>query len=363
MSFPLATIDAAALRHNLGVVRRLAPNSKVLAVIKADAYGHGMVGSAKALLDADAFGVARLNEAQTLRGAGVTHPIVLLEGAASAEQIAQARVQHFELVVHSFEQLAMLEQGMHAAAFDVWLKIDTGMNRLGFRAEDFSAALTRIQTCKAVRTIKLMTHLANADATDRTMTEQQLRCFASLTATSKLEKSIANSAGLITDPKTRVDWVRPGLMLYGSSPLGEESTRELGLRPAMTLGTSLIAVRKVRVGETVGYAGLWRAQRDSTIGIAAIGYGDGYPRVMRSGAPVLVAGHRAQLAGRVSMDMIAIDITDMPDVEVGSEVTLWGRGLPVERVAPFADTIAYELLCRVNERVAVKWDESETNAN
>ena len=355
MSFPLATIDAAALRHNLGVVRRLAPDSKVLAVIKADAYGHGMVGSAKALLDAEGFGVARLHEAQALRAAGITRPIVLLEGAASAEQVAQARAEHFELVIHSFEQLAMLEQGKHADAFDVWLKIDTGMNRLGFRPEDFSAALTRLQACEAVRSIKLMTHLANADATDRSMTEQQLRSFASLTTASKLEKSIANSAGLITSPETRVEWVRPGLMLYGSSPLGEASTRELGLRPVMTLSTSLIAVRKVRVGETVGYAGLWRAQRESTIGIAAIGYGDGYPRVMRNGAPVLVAGRHAPLAGRVSMDMIAIDITEMPDVKVGSEVILWGCGLPVERVAPFADTIAYELLCRVNERVAVKW--------
>jgi alanine racemase len=356
LSFPLATIDAAALRHNLGVVRRLAPNSRVLAVIKADAYGHGMVGSAKALVDAHAFGVARLHEALALRSAGITHAIVLLEGAASAEQVAQARAHDFELVVHSFEQLSMLEQCAHDAAFIVWLKVDTGMNRLGFRPEEFSSALSRLQACKAVRAVRLMTHLASADATDRSMTDQQLMSFKSLTSDLKLEKSIANSAGLIGSPEARVEWVRPGLMLYGASPLGEDSARELGLRPAMTLSTSLIAVRNVRVGEAVGYAGIWRAQRDARIGIAAIGYGDGYPRGMRSGAPVLVGAHYALIAGRVSMDMIAIDITDLPDANVGSEVTLWGRGLPVERVAPFADTIAYELLCRVNERVAVNWE-------
>ncbi len=355
MSFPLATIDAAALRHNLGVVRRLAPQSRVLAVIKADAYGHGMVGTAKALLGAQAFGVARLNEALALRAAGITHPIVLLEGAATAHQVAQAHAHHFELVVHDFEQLEMLEQFGQIASFAVWLKVDTGMNRLGFRPEEFGTALSRLAACAAVREVRLMTHLSNADSSDSAMTEQQLRCFSMLTAPLDLQRSMANSAGLISRPDTRVDWVRPGLMLYGASPLGEDSARELGLRPAMTLSTSLIAVRQVRSGETVGYAGMWRAQRDSRIGIAAIGYGDGYPRAMRNGSPVLVAGRTAGISGRVSMDMIAIDITDVPGASVGSEVVLWGLSLPVERVAPFADTIAYELLCRVNERVAVKW--------
>ena len=354
MSVPLATIDSQALRHNLGVVRRLAPRSRVLAVVKADAYGHGIVGTANALTGADAFGVARLNEALTLRAAQISRPIVLLEGAADAEQLAHAAQHDLQMVVHSIEQLDMLEQATALSRFDVWLKIDTGMNRLGFRPEQFASALDRLQRCPAVRSIKLMTHLASADVPDSLSADDQINSFLSLTNGRALERSIANSAGIIRHTEARVEWVRPGLMLYGISPLGEQSTQELGLRPVMTLSTALIAVREAKRGEAVGYGALWHADRDSRIGIAAIGYGDGYPRTMRNGTPVLVDGRQAETVGRVSMDMIAIDITHLSDARVGSEVVLWGKGLPAERVAPFADTIAYELLCRVNERVAVK---------
>ncbi len=356
MSFPLATIDAAALRHNLGIVRQLAPNSRVLAVIKADAYGHGMVGTAKALADADGFGVARLNEALSLRSSGVIQKVVLLEGVATPEEVRQAALHNLEMVVHSFNQVAMLEQVASGVQFDVWLKIDTGMNRLGFRGEDFPLALRRLQSCAAVRSLRLMTHFANADVADEPSTEKQLRQFESLVHSLSFERSIANSAGIISRPDARVEWVRPGLMLYGISPLGEASTRELGLLPAMRLITSLIAVRTLKKNEAVGYGSNWQAENEARIGIAAIGYGDGYPRTMRNGAPVLVDGSEASIAGRVSMDMISIDITHLPNAQVGSEVVLWGRGLPVERVAPFADTLAYELLCRVTERVAVRWE-------
>lgn len=355
MSFPLATIDAAALRNNLGVVRRLAPRSRVMAVVKADAYGHGLAGTAKTLADADAFGVARLGEALALRSAGVEQPIVLLEGVLYAEQLAAAEQQRLELVVHSFEQLDMLDAFASSHRFDVWLKIDTGMNRLGFRCEDFPSAIGRVQRCSAVGRIRLMTHLACAEEQGGSVSQRQIGLFNELTSSLSYEKSIANSAGIIVRPDARIDWVRPGLMLYGMSPLGEQSARELGLRPAMTLSAPLIAVREVKAGETVGYGGLWRAPRDARVGIAAIGYGDGYPRTMRSGTPVLVDNQPATIAGRVSMDMIAIDVTHLPGAKVGSEVILWGRGLPAERVAPFADTLAYELVCRVNERVAVKW--------
>lgn len=354
MSSPLATIDSGALRHNLGVVRRLAPRSRVLAVVKADAYGHGIVGTVNALTGADAFGVARINEAITLRAARIAGPIVLLEGAANPEQVAHAAQHDLEMVVHSFEQLQMLEQAAGTHPFAVWLKIDTGMNRLGFRPDHFASAFARLQKCPAVRSIKLMTHLASADVRDSMSAEDQIRTFSSLTHGHALERSIANSAGLIRYADSRVEWVRPGLMLYGISPFGEQSTQELDLRPAMTLSTAVIAVREVERGEGVGYGALWHAERNSRIAIAAIGYGDGYPRTMRNGSPVLVDGSEARTAGRVSMDMIAIDITDLPHVGVGSEVVLWGNGLPAERVAPFADTIAYELLCRVNERVAVR---------
>lgn len=352
MSFPLATIDGAALRNNLAVVRRLAPNSRVLAVVKADAYGHGIVGTARTLADADALGVARLGEALTLRNAGIRHRIVLLEGTADAEQLATAGRHELDIVVHSFDQIAMLESS--TMRYDVWLKVDTGMNRLGFRVEEFPAALQRLERCAAARSLRLMTHLSAAEAVDGVASDRQIQAFESLTASLPHEKSIANSAGIICRADARADWVRPGLMLYGMSPLGEESTRDLGLLPAMTLSAPLIAVRAVKAGESVGYGSIWRALRESRIGIAAIGYGDGYPRTMRTGAPVLVDTLDAQLIGRVSMDMIAVDITHLPNAKVGSEVILWGRGLPAERVAPFADTIAYELVCRVNERVAVK---------
>lgn len=352
MSFPLATIDGAALRNNLAVVRRLAPHSRVLAVVKADAYGHGIVGTARTLSDADAFGVARIGEALTLRNADIRSRIVLLEGAADTEQLAAAGRHELDIVVHSFDQIAMLEAA--TARYDVWLKVDTGMNRLGFRVEEFSAALQRLERCAAVRSLRLMTHLASAEALDGAVSARQIEAFESLTRSLPHEKSIANSAGIICRQDARTEWVRPGLMMYGMSPLGEESARELGLIPAMTLSAPLIAVRAVKAGESVGYGGIWRALRESRVGIVAIGYGDGYPRTMRTGAPVLVDAREAQLVGRVSMDMSAIDITHLPNANVGSEVILWGRGLPAERVAPFADTIAYELVCRVNERVAVR---------
>lgn len=352
MSFPVATIDDAALRNNLGVVRRLAPRSRVLAVVKADAYGHGMVETAKTLATADGFGVARLGEALTLRAAAIQHRIVVLEGVLDADALGEAARHELDLVVHSFEQIALLEAA--ATQHDVWLKVDTGMNRLGFRVEAFAAAFERLSRCRSVRSLRLMTHLSAAEEPDGVASSRQIEAFHALTANLNFEKTIANSAGIICRPDARTDWVRPGLMLYGMSPLGERSARDLGLKPAMTLTAPLIAVRAVHPGESVGYGGIWRASEVSRVGIAAIGYGDGYPRPMATGAPVLVDGQDAAIVGRVSMDMIAVDITQLPDAHVGSEVTLWGRGLPAERVAPFADTIPYELVCRVTERVTIK---------
>jgi alanine racemase len=355
VSFPLATIDGGALRSNLGVVRRAAPRARVLAIVKADAYGHGIVRTARTLADADGFGVARLTEALTLRGASLRQRIVLLEGVFDLEELGAAAQHELDLVVHSPEQLAMLEEAPWEARFDVWLKIDTGMNRLGFRPEAFADAVTRLERCRAVRSIRLMTHLASAEEPDGVMSSRQLETFAALTATHAYERSIANSAAVLRLPQAHADWVRPGLMLYGISPLGDTSAATLGLKPAMTLTAPLIGVRNVKAGESVGYGATWRAGRQTRVGIAAIGYGDGYPRNMKTGAPVLVDGIEAQIVGRVSMDMIAIDLTRVPNARVGSQVVLWGHGLPAERVAAYADTIPYELVCRVNERVAVRW--------
>lgn len=349
-----ATVDTGALQHNLRAVRRLAPHSRVMAIIKANAYGHGLVGCARALREADAFGVARIEEAVAIREAGLDNPVVLLEGAFDAVQLPLAASLGLELVVHSPEQLAMLESAQLPRPVTAWLKADTGMNRLGFPPEAAGAALARLRACRAVLPVpRLMTHLACADERDATTTDAQLARFAAATEGTSGERSIANSAALLWRPDTHADWVRPGIMLYGVSPFGEGSGEALGLRPAMQLRSTVIALRRLSRGERVGYGGLWTAREESVVAIAAIGYGDGYPRRLGSGTPVLLRGHRAPLAGRISMDMIAVDATRVPEVRVGDEVTLWGEGLPVEELARSAETIPYELLCGVTQRVGV----------
>jgi alanine racemase len=357
VSFPVATIDASALRSNLAVVRRMAPRSRVIAVVKANGYGHGMIRVARALADADGLGVARLADAVALREAGVTQRILLLEGVFGAEQFALAAKEQCEIVVHSPEQLDILEQFAGSHRFVVWLKLNSGMNRLGFRVTDFAAAHARLRRCSSVSLIRVMTHLAASEERGEATTNQ-LKVFDELVAPLNLERSVANSAAVIAWPESHQDWVRPGLMLYGMSPTPNKTAADYGLRPAMTLSTHLIAVQNIAIGEAVGYNGIWRAQRSSRIGIAAIGYGDGFPRATRNGAPVLVAGKEAPIAGRVSMDMIAIDITDLPQAKAGDEVIVWGEGLPAERLAPFADTTCYELVCRVTSRVPLIWKEA-----
>ena len=324
-----------------------------MAIIKANAYGHGLVATAKALLTADAFGVARLEEGLMLREAGIDAATVLLEGVFTRDEMSAAARERFEIVVHTFEQIELLEMSPAAKDFQVWVKVDTGMNRLGFRPDDLPEAWQRLKRL-APRQLRLMTHLAAAEARDKTMTLEQIERFEALSAHEAVERSIANSAGLILWDDARVDWVRPGLMLYGISPIPNVLAKDLDLRPAMTLATQLISVRRVPPGETVGYNGTWSSPRSSIIGIAAVGYGDGYPRNMRTGTPVLVNGIETEIVGRVSMDMIAVDITDI-EAGVGDRVVLWGEGLPAERIAPYADTIAYELVCGISQRVAVEW--------
>ncbi|MGE0113710.1 MAG: alanine racemase [Steroidobacteraceae bacterium] len=352
---PCAVIDCAALRHNLSVVRATAPKSRVLAVVKANAYGHGLVPVAQALLAADAFGVARLKEAVALREAGIGQPIVLLEGVFSHADLDVAAQLNLEIVVHSFAQLLALENWVGTRRLSVWCKIDTGMNRLGFRADEFAVAWSRLRACAQAQQLRVMTHLADADCRDHERTPRQLARFDALVCDLNVERSIGNSAGLVAWPEARVEWVRPGLMLYGMSPFAETPAAALDLRPAMTLVTPLIAVRSVHAGEEVGYGGIWRAARDTLVGIAAAGYGDGYPRHARTGTPVWVGGQVRPLIGRVSMDMIAIDLGSESVLESGAPVVLWGRGLPAEQVARFADTIPYELVCAISQRVAMRY--------
>jgi len=323
-----------------------------MAVIKANAYGHGLVPAAKALAETDGFSVARLDEGLALRAAGLANRILLLEGVFSSEQLAVAAQQRFDLMVHSVEQLELLEARAGSAVISVWIKVDSGMNRLGFRVEHFADAYARLRRIANVAADPtLVTHLANADDRRDTKTVAQLQAFAAATAALPGERSIANSAALLAWPDTRADWVRPGLVLYGVSPFPSGTGADLGLRPAMTLQTEVIAVKEVREGETVGYGGAWRAARDSRMAVVAAGYGDGYPRSVESGTPLLVNGRRAPIVGRVSMDMITVDVTDLPGVATGDPVVLWGDGVPVEEIARHAGTIPYELICGVSQRV------------
>jgi len=335
-------------------VREIAPGSRVLAVLKANAYGHGMVAVASALGAADGFAVARIGEAVTLRAAGLSHRVVLLEGVQSVDQLGVAAENDFELVVHQPEQIALLEAWRGRHLFRIWLKVDTGMGRLGFRPGDFPAALQRLAGCKTVlKPVAFMTHLAEAELRDNERTRAQLACFDQVTAGLKGERSIANSAGTIAWPAARTDWVRPGLMIYGISPFEGSIGLDLGLRPVMTLESRVIAVRDIAAGDRVGYGGTWIARRPTRIAVVAAGYGDGYMRNTASGTPLLVNTMQARLAGRVSMDMLTIDVTDLAQVAVGDPVVLWGGGVPVETVAAAAGTIPYELVCGVSERVHI----------
>jgi alanine racemase len=347
-----ATVDTQALRHNLACAKAAAPGAKVIAVVKANAYGHGLVPAAVALSQADAFAVARMEEGIALRNVGLRQPILLLEGVFTSAQLETAGQREFELVVHCAEQIEMLRAYRGVARFCVWLKIDTGMNRLGFHAQEFAAVSSALRAIPCVReNVRLMTHLSSADLTESGKTARQLGAFERLLADDAVEVSIANSAGVLAWPAAHRQWIRPGLMLYGVSPFERKSGADFDLQPAMTLRTKVIAVRNIAVGETAGYADTWKAERPTTLAVVAAGYGDGYPRSVTTGTPVLIGNRRYPLVGRVSMDMVTVDVTDGPGVHFGDEVELWGKALPVELIAERAGTIPYELLCGVSQRV------------
>lgn len=346
-----AVVDLGAIRHNLGRVRALAPAAKVMAVVKADAYGHGAVPVAQALAGADALAVTCLEEALHLRATGIGTPIVLLEGVLSAEEARVAVEKNLQIVVHARWQLALLQALPAATSLQLWVKLDTGMHRLGFAADEAPALYESLQSHPQWTLCGWITHLACADETDSLMTQQQIDRFEHALTGVPGDRSIANSPGLIAFPPSRSDWVRPGLMLYGASPFKHRSAAELDLRPAMQLNSRIIAIRDIAAGETVGYGGVWRSTRASRIAVVAAGYADGVRRSLPSGTPVLLHGQRVPMVGRVSMDMITLDITDSPRTQVGDAVTLWGEGLPVEEIAALAGTISYELFCGLTRRV------------
>lgn len=345
-------IDKAALRHNFRRIKTLAPDSKVMAIIKADAYGHGIVRVAKTLNEADAFGVACLEEAQALRDANIQNDIVLLEGPHKADDLIKIAELSLDIVVHHNHQLDMLEQVSISTPLTAWMKIDSGMHRLGFALEDVSHALPRLESCKQIKSIHLMTHLATANESGHPLTQKQLDSFQQVSKDSSLEKTIANSAALLSLPKAQVDWVRPGLMLYGVSPLVNHTAVDHDLRPVMTLESELIAIKHLRQGDPVGYGATWCCPEDMPVGIVAAGYGDGFPRHAKSGTPVLVDDVRCSLIGRASMDMLTLDLRNKNDAKIGDRVVLWGENLPIEEIAQHAGTIPYELLCGVHKRLA-----------
>jgi alanine racemase len=350
MSRPIkARFDIAALKNNFEVARRLAGGSRILAVLKANAYGHGLLRVARALDRADGFALLELDDAVRLRDAGYRQRILLLEGFFSAAELPSILAHDFAVMAHCQEQLAMLRSLHTDRKLDIFLKFNTGMNRLGFPAHEATRIIDEARALPCVGEIVLTSHFSDAEGSRGI--EHQMAAFQQHVARPGLPVSLANSAALLRFPQARADWVRPGIMLYGASPLVERDAEELGLQPVMTLESEIIAVQHLRQGETVGYGGVFIAPHAMRVGVVACGYADGYPRHAANGVPVLVEGIRVPMAGRVSMDMLCVDLTAVPHARVGSPVTLWGKGLPVEEVAAAAGTVSYELLCALARRV------------
>ncbi len=346
------------MQHNLARARACAPGAKVWAVVKANAYGHGLERGMRGFADADGLALIETDNALRLRELGWTKPILLLEGIFEQADAAMLAEHGIDSTVHTAEQIVMLERAGLTRAIDVHLKMNTGMNRLGFQPQAFAAAHARLRAIQAVRKITLMTHFANADELDhpRLTVRAQVARFCSGAAAIEGPRSLSNSGGVLQQAALAAelsnDWVRPGIMLYGGTP-GGKSAGDFGLRPTMTLASEIIGIQEIAAGETVGYGSRFVAERPMRIGVVACGYADGYPRHAPEGTPVLVDGVATALAGRVSMDMITVDLSALPHARVGSRVVLWGAGLPIDEVANAAGTIGYELMCAVAPRVRV----------
>jgi alanine racemase len=351
-------IDLAAIQANCRLAQTLAPDSKTVAVIKADAYGHGAVEVAKALEPlVEMLTVSCLDEALVLREHGVSKPILLLEGCFDKTELKIVQHNQCEIVVHSSLQLDHLLNATFETPINVWLKIDTGMHRLGILPEQVVSTYAKLQASNKVKNIVLVTHFAHADDVSGAYTGTQIsrfeKCIQPIVddPRQKVQLSMANSAALLAWPQTRADWNRPGIMLYGLSPFAEVIDQAKQLIPAMTFESQVIALRDISAGESVGYGCTWTAQRPSVIATIAVGYGDGYPRGAKSGTPVLINGHRVPLAGRVSMDLISVDVTEIPNVNIGDSAILWGKDLSANEVASWADSIGYELVTRMPRRI------------
>ena len=352
MSRPiLATISPSSLRHNYAVARQAAPRSKVYAVVKANAYGHGIERVTRALAAADGFATVELDGAVATRERGFAGPILLLEGFFAPSELPVIAAAGLAVALHNEEQLRMLEAARLAKPLDVFFKVNTGMNRLGFAVGAVRGQLERLHACGAAKSITLMTHFATADGPPGI--DEAMRRFDEATRGIDLPRSLANSAAIFSHPRSHAQVARLGIGLYGATPYAERSAEALGLRPAMTLASEIIAIQEIGRGEAIGYGGTFRSEGAMRVGVVACGYADGYPRHAPSGTPVVVGGVRAKTAGRVSMDMITVDLTHVPAARVGTPVTLWGDGLAIDEVAACAGTVGYELMCALAARVPV----------
>ncbi|RJG13254.1 alanine racemase [Pseudomonas cavernicola] len=347
----VATIDLAAIRHNYAVAKRCAPGREAFAVVKANAYGHGVREVVGSLPEADGFAVACLEEAAEVRRVNAEARVLLLEGCFEPAEYHSAAQLALDVVVQGAEQAEALLAAQLPGPLNVWLKLDSGMHRLGFAADQLRHWHARLAGATQVAELNLLSHFACADERGHPLTEQQVEAFLDLLDLDFDQRSLANSAAILTIPAAHMDWLRPGIMLYGATPFVDLTAKELGLRPAMCLTAQLIGLRDVAVGESVGYGACWVAQRPSRIGTVSCGYADGYPRHAPSGTPLVVRGQRVPLAGRVSMDMLAVDLTDLPEAQLGDAVELWGAQLPVDELAQACGTIGYELLTKVTARV------------
>lgn len=353
-----ATIHLGALRHNFARLRELGAGARIMAVVKADAYGHGLERVARTLADADAFGVACIADGQRLRAAGIGQRIVVLSGIDAPADIAEMHRLNLESAIHHVEQVDWIAADRDPRRLKVWLKVDSGMHRLGIAPAQVHAMHARLRGLANVDPdIGLMTHFANSDVFDDGQTAAQLATFDAVTGSLDGSRSLANSAAVLGWPQARGDWLRPGGLLYGISVVDGQSGSDFGFRPAMTLASKLVAINRIAKGEPVGYAASWHCPEDMDVGVVQIGYGDGYPRSAPSGTPVLLNGRRASVIGRVSMDLITVDLRGHGDARIGDAVVLWGQGLPIEEIAARAGTIGYELVCGMTRRVRMIEDQ------
>jgi alanine racemase len=351
-----ATINLNAIRHNYLLAKNASPENKAVAIIKADAYGHGAVKVAQSLEDiADAFGVACIEEAIELREAGITLPILLLEGFFTADELDYISQNNLWCAVHSVEQIKIIANAELAKPIKIWLKMDSGMHRLGVHPDQYEAAYQELKKLPQVEDVVLMSHFASADEPQKSTTAEQISCFDAVASKLDAPVSLANSAGTMAHPDARRSWQRPGIMLYGATPFSESQEIADQLQAAMSLSSEVIAVRDLQPGDAVGYSGKWVCEKPSRVGTVAMGYADGYPRHAKSGTPVLVDGKLTQIIGRVSMDMLAVDLTDLPEAGVGSYVEFWGDNLKASEVATYCDTIPYTLFTGITRRVHKKY--------